>query len=143
MMVATMHNESIIFRIPKKMLVYYCYILDICPPLKTVNEGSVVQVGTESGAVGTYKCNVGFELIRSTKRTCQTDGKWSGQEPECRSKLVDNSEKKSVLNAINEYDKYSFIMSIYEIYVICYCFACNYVIIYSQTYKARHRTLTT
>ena len=71
-----------------------------------MNEGRVVQVGTESGAVGTYKCNVGFELLGSTKRTCRTDGKWSGQKPECRSKPVDTSEKKSFLNA-NEFYKFS------------------------------------
>ena len=58
-------------------------------------KGSVVQVGTESGAIGTYKCNVGFKLLGSTKRTCKPDGIWSGQEPVCQSKLVDVIVKSS------------------------------------------------
>ena len=30
-----------------------------------------------------YKCDEGYSLIGPSKRVCQSNGKWSGEEPLC------------------------------------------------------------
>ena len=82
----------VVLRLNEDIFMKYCLISDTCPPLKPMRKGSLVQVGTELGAVGTYKCNIGFELLGSPKRTCQPNGKWSGQKPKCRGKVAENSQ---------------------------------------------------
>ena len=45
----------------------------------------MVVRGNTVGAIATYTCNPGFELIGQEERVCQSDGSYSGQAPICRS----------------------------------------------------------
>lgn len=38
---------------------------------------------TSSGEVAKYACNENYNLIGLSIRTCQTNGTWSGLQPEC------------------------------------------------------------
>ena len=39
---------------------------------------------TAMNAVATYKCDAAYQLVEgSATRTCEEDGKWSGEEPVC------------------------------------------------------------
>jgi len=69
-----------------------CFIS--CPPLPDPANGSVKQYGTETGSEACYSCDAGFSLCNSTSpsvtgcvscRTCNENGTWSGNEPECSS----------------------------------------------------------
>ena len=60
-----------------------------CDILSTPSNGGVscnsvrVGVGYE-GDTCSFTCNTGYELTGSDIRTCQSDGSWSGNDPECR-----------------------------------------------------------
>ncbi|CAH2293998.1 sushi, von Willebrand factor type A, EGF and pentraxin domain-containing 1 [Pelobates cultripes] len=45
--------------------------------------GSVEALNYNYMSVLHYKCDVGFEMLGSPKRTCQADRKWDGDEPIC------------------------------------------------------------
>ena len=38
---------------------------------------------TTYNSVVTYTCDVGYTLLGSNSRTCQSDGQWSGSVPQC------------------------------------------------------------
>ena len=46
---------------------------------------TLVNSSTTYNSMATYECSIGFELVGSDKRTCQTNGQWSGSEPTCQS----------------------------------------------------------
>ena len=54
-----------------------------CGSLSNIENGRVSFPSTSVGSVATYTCNRGFELIGSSRRTCQSNGQWSGREPVC------------------------------------------------------------
>ena len=39
-------------------------------------------------SVVTYTCDVGYTLQGSDRRTCQSNGQWSGSVPQCNGMLV-------------------------------------------------------
>ena len=39
------------------------------------------------GSTASYYCNEDHKLVGNEKRKCLKNGKWSGQEPVCQSKL--------------------------------------------------------
>lgn len=55
-----------------------------CPALETPNGGVVSTPSLAYGGEATYSCLAGYTLTGgTTKRTCQTDGTWSGTAPTC------------------------------------------------------------
>ena len=70
------------------MIVYYLVYTAQCPVLQSPTDGIVMTTSNRlSGSTATYTCNSGFELLdltpESDVRTCQSDGTWSGSEPQC------------------------------------------------------------
>ena len=55
-----------------------------CERLNNPDNGIVVVKGNTIGAVATYHCNPGFQLVGSEQRICQEDGTYSGVAPFCR-----------------------------------------------------------
>ena len=60
----------------------------VCPRLAPPRNGKVSVSGRTATDTATYSCRVGFKLRGPAKRECQQDGKWSGIEPVCSSKLL-------------------------------------------------------
>lgn len=58
-----------------------------CPTLPDIEFGSVIVSSNSAGSVARYVCNVGFNLIGSSSRTCQVNGQWSSKQPECKGEL--------------------------------------------------------
>lgn len=61
----------------------FCLALS-CGHLDSPKDGKVIISGTTPGSVATYSCNPGFILVGLFKRTCQINGKWSGNAPTCK-----------------------------------------------------------
>ena len=51
--------------------------------------GTVSAPSLTAGSSATYVCTPGFVLRGATTRTCQSDGKWSGEAPTCEATSVD------------------------------------------------------
>ena len=70
-------------------LVACSYVLSIgftaatCPTLPVPVSGTIDFDDITIGSVASYSCDEGFELVGSTTRTCQSDGTWSGNDPQC------------------------------------------------------------
>ena len=54
-----------------------------CGDLKQPLNGQVFFQSTLFLSEATYSCNSGFELVGEGTRTCQANGQWSGEEPQC------------------------------------------------------------
>ena len=54
-----------------------------CPNLPNIPNGRVNQQGNSPGDRATYTCNSGYELDDESIRTCQNNGRWSGEAPTC------------------------------------------------------------
>ena len=77
--------------------VYKRTCIYILPPLTVVNCGALTNpangqvsytAGTTFGQTATYSCNVGYTLVGSRTRTCQSTGEWSVSAPTCQGKLL-------------------------------------------------------
>ena len=56
----------------------------MCPPLVDIQSGSVSFNNTSEGSLATYECLMGYEISSGDMvRECQSDEKWSGEEPTC------------------------------------------------------------
>ena len=55
----------------------------MCPQLPVPASGIIDQTDTTVGSVASYSCGNGFELVGSMTRVCQSDGMWSGVDPQC------------------------------------------------------------
>ena len=55
-----------------------------CPPLMNPTGGSVSVSGLRQGSTATYSCNVGYDLMGDSSRTCGGTGMWTGSEPVCQ-----------------------------------------------------------
>ena len=55
-----------------------------CPPLMNPRSGSVSVSGLRQGSTATYSCNVGYNLMGDSPRTCDSTGTWTGSEPVCQ-----------------------------------------------------------
>ena len=53
----------------------------------TIANGHVSTTGTTSGHTATYSCNIGYDLVGGSTRTCQDTGQWSGSAPTCHRML--------------------------------------------------------
>ena len=59
-----------------------------CSALTNPPNGQVSTTGTTFGQTATYSCNMGYNLVGDTTRTCQATGNWSGSEPTCERMLL-------------------------------------------------------
>lgn len=55
-----------------------------CERLNNPDNGIVIVNGNTNGAVATYRCNPGFQLVGSEQRICQEDRTYNGVTPFCR-----------------------------------------------------------
>ena len=56
-----------------------------CGLLPPLENGNVLAAESTTGAMATYKCNLGYQLIGAGERICQElDGTWSGAAPTCQ-----------------------------------------------------------
>ena len=63
-------------------LLYIITAID-CGDLKNPVGGTVVVTNTRFDSVATYNCARGKDRVGVATRTCQADGTWSDQEPQC------------------------------------------------------------
>ena len=57
--------------------------------LSGLANGSVNHTsGTTFGQTATYTCNMGYNLVENSTRTCQATGQWSGSAPTCEGMLL-------------------------------------------------------
>ena len=56
-----------------------------CGDLDDPRNGDVTVGGTRVGAKAVYRCDSGFKLRGDSVRQCQSNGRWSGNEPTCES----------------------------------------------------------
>ena len=54
-----------------------------CSTLSDPSNGRVSQQGNNPGDRASYTCNSGYELVGQSTRTCQNNGRWSGDAPTC------------------------------------------------------------
>ena len=71
------------------------YLIAQCPEIQSPEDGMVTTTSRRlSGDNATYTCNSGYLLVDinldpgNDVRTCQTDGTWSGLEPQCVGMLI-------------------------------------------------------
>ena len=55
-----------------------------CDDLSDPRNGNVDLTGVTVGSRATYSCDRGFELKGDQSRTCQSNGRWSGNNPFCK-----------------------------------------------------------
>ena len=60
--------------------------------------GDVNVPETTFQAVATYSCISGYSLVGDSIRTCQANGSWSGQIPQCSRKIVIANARVKVIN---------------------------------------------
>ena len=57
-------------------------------PVPAAPENGAVEVTGVQPIVASYTCHEGATLVGSEIRTCQQDGSWSGEEPSCRTGMM-------------------------------------------------------
>lgn len=61
-----------------------------CPVLTSPNNGAISVTGYTVGDTATYTCSSGYVLTGTATRTCQADSTWSGSEPTCTGRELDD-----------------------------------------------------
>ena len=60
-----------------------------CGSLPDIPNGQVRFIpDTKFGSSAVYSCDSGHILVGNSKRTCQANGEWSGEEPVCERKFI-------------------------------------------------------
>lgn len=54
-----------------------------CGPLSDPSNGQVALNSTLRASDANYSCSDNYTLVGATRRVCQDDGSWSGEEPVC------------------------------------------------------------
>lgn len=62
------------------------FVVVNCDILDDPNNGIVKFDRSVPGSLATYACHKGFSLVGVSTRVCQQTGKWSKEEPTCKSK---------------------------------------------------------
>ena len=60
-------------------------IIVTCPKLSDPRNGDVDLTGLRVGSKASYSCDRGFKLRGNQVRHCQSNGRWTGQDPSCQS----------------------------------------------------------
>lgn len=60
-----------------------CMANTCSPNLTAPTNGTVDRTSGTTGQTATYGCNLGYQLVGTAARTCQTNGSWSGSAPTC------------------------------------------------------------
>ena len=61
--------------------------------------GSINSTGIIEGDTVTYFCNEGYNLSGDANRTCQSNGSWSGIQPDCTRML--NTALKCIMTDVS------------------------------------------
>ena len=71
------------------LLFYYTTLFPVvnCGNPGTPSNGRRTGSSTTYNSVVTYTCNTGYTLQGSNRRTCQSNGQWSGSLPRCNRKF--------------------------------------------------------
>ena len=77
-----------------------------CGTLDDIDNGGVVMSTSTFDSTATYTCEEGYDLSDDVERTCQADGSWDGDEPECIRKYMHKSSCD-----ISSYYKISIVVS--------------------------------
>ena len=59
-----------------------------CGALANPANGQVGHTGATFGQTATYSCNIGYNLVGGSTRTCLATGVWSGSAPTCQGTYV-------------------------------------------------------
>ena len=54
-----------------------------CPPLPSIQHGSLAGSARYKGAIATYQCQEGYAIQGQNKRKCLRNKRWSGTTPKC------------------------------------------------------------
>ena len=54
--------------------------------------------GTTFAQTATYSCNIGYNLVGDSNRTCQATGNWSESAPTCQGLLLNSGHFTCVIN---------------------------------------------
>lgn len=66
-----------------------------CGSLPDPPNGRVFLTGTVFRSTASYQCNPNYILIGVPQRTCQANGAWSEEEPECQRRSTQNTKEWS------------------------------------------------
>jgi len=55
-----------------------------CPRLANPTNGAVSAPDSLFGTSATFSCSAGYKLTKSNRRSCEENGRWSGQAPACQ-----------------------------------------------------------
>ena len=70
------------------MGIFIILIVVDCGNLTDPAQGKVNYTsGTTFGQTATYTCNMSYNLVGDSTRTCQATGQWSGSAPTCEGML--------------------------------------------------------
>ena len=77
------------------------YLAGDCDDPGTPTNGQRSLSSTTYNSVVIYTCDVGYTLQGSNRRTCQSNGQWSGSVPQCIGKSVRNllNMQRNLVNA--------------------------------------------
>ncbi len=62
-----------------------------CPEPGALANGDTRWMDVSEGSEVSYSCSVGFQLVGSETRVCQSDSTWSGTEPICKGTALRHS----------------------------------------------------
>ena len=69
-----------------------------CGTLQYPDNGVVSFKSTTPGSIATYSCFLGYVLVGTRKRTCNSDGQWSGSTPVCRGQVLSCPSLPAIMN---------------------------------------------
>ena len=61
----------------------FCEIIECETPARIISNGRMIGNDFSYGAIISYECNEGYNLVGSNNRTCQEDGQWDIETPIC------------------------------------------------------------
>ena len=87
-----------------------------CGNLTSPANGQVdLTSGTTFGQIVTYSCNIGYNLVGDSTRTCQATGVWSGSAPTCEGMFY------SAVSTIKEICEVSYMYKVMFLSIVVDC----------------------
>ena len=75
-------NQLLVWK--KKILVQFLFVEKRCQQLYAPPHGSLEPCSNLPGQTCEFSCNKGYILMGSRKRTCNSDGTWTGTPTQCK-----------------------------------------------------------